>query len=519
MYYLSKIIILFILAKTAKTQSPCDEEACSGPFALKNVVIDTEYSKSVFYKGVIIKYEHETQGTIIEKEKYQLYCYNGGAFDPNTGCFDRHKKYYVNEDESKHKVCYITKKDRPGESVGGSSDKCFVKEDVLTTNIDFEYYGWRGSAPFARHMCVTDWKCKIKNFSLPIFVDSNLNIYSYFQNSSKFNIERLDTKCFNNFCNFYKIYYLEPGFSFILDTKINATLKDYEAECFRNEKMKSSICSIKKSELSEIIGMTFQHNDESTDGFMLKEGYFIKYIDKPIKISSSMHGLKTKLGNFYQTNDQKSASIDDIMKVQNEIMYTMSETHHNVAFLNMHINILHNVINKIIKSVSKIDDELVSNIINKKGKSKWLNKDIFNLCPCFDEKMDSSENCKGDFIFKNGRITQKTEENTKYCAKFDYKNVKNIDYFSDDDEIVINELMYPPPKGTSSDWDGWSWMASEKDNVNNAITFSTTTSNSNIFQTLFDENGSFWIKYKFIFTTSFFVYLNMLLTIFLLLTK
>lgn len=76
------------------------------------------------------------------------------------------------------------------------------------------------------------------------------------------------------------------------------------------------------------------------------------------------------------------------------------------------------------------------------------------------EPKESSSNCENDNIFKNGRWIKKEKGDKCY----ELKEVKEISLFSNV-ELWMPDVEVKEPIGTSNDFEGWSYFANERENI------------------------------------------------------
>nr|QDK54866.1 HP [Longchuan virus] len=500
------LLIFGLRLITISADNACSKNGCTGPFELK---FTKEHHHPIAqtsnYVMSVDNYLGTLHATIIEKTHQHLYCYNGGAWDSNTGCLGGITKEFATKEELDGKYCLIGKIPKECDEFWGSdSDICQSNDRFKSNGTTQHCFGWKGSAPFTHHVCVQDWDCHIKEAELPFTVNSNGDISFVDRTGTEFNIGHPE-RCYvdSNDTSLLKcsniVFYrnLDPGFAMRGVLTIDRITVQSNATCYNSSNQEICVLVDGKYE-----GTTVKlKNGEGRKGQMIVT-----------KLLGEHHHSELR------KDLQKAASIGDVVGVSDNILFLMEETHYNVLSLKLVIDEMHDIIAKMLESIGKVDDELIPNILQKKGKTKWITPKIFNICPCFDAHFDGESNCQNDYLYKDGRAIKITDDNKDQCLSFPKNSVKFLE-LTNQSNVHIAELKFPPVSGIASDWDGWTWVANKKDSLLDSALFSENEGNKggsiiNQLTKLDPFNVSLYFKY--IFSTTFLVYFNLLLSIYLL---
>lgn len=167
-----------------------------------------------------------------------------------------------------------------------------------------------------------------------------------------------------------------------------------------------------------------------------------------------------------QSRPDASASIEDIIEQLSMAKAIQMQGIYNAIQTRKEINSLKEVLNKVLVSLSKTDENLIGTIIGKLGKSKWLNEEVFYLYPCNSLFESVTSNCFGDHIYKHGRPVNKTPDDL--CFSFPEEDVHEIEVYTDS-PLSMELFTMQAPEEASSDWEGWSWMVESSLKTSNMV--------------------------------------------------
>nr|QWC36496.1 HA [Bemisia tabaci Quaranja-like virus 3] len=518
------ILIVFLLTtivQKATPASPCLDTACVGPYRFKRYKEAVRHNTVDLITGVADIFNRNMEMIVVEKVKFTRYCYGGLIFGMLEDCDSGYEYPPVTEDEFKLKKCRVS--DVPITCAGWTgkdSDNCqSVMKPVEVSQQDFKCVNESQPTTMLRHSCVIDWKCNIKVAQATPYITPSGKVTTYNKKGDIIEIGDLNLQendfNDNSYLPITKIVDIDDGFTAQFNYKPTSKRCELALGCFKNGDQK--ICAVKDSECQELIGNTYLFKTEV-------------YLKENVKITLNSQGYcdnHTKMGICKTTErakgknilSLKGASIEDIKTVTNELHYMHEETNFNVEVLNSKINHIYNLFIVMVESLSKVDDELIPKILGQSSKVKWLNSVYFNICPCYDPKIEDHSNCNNGFIFKNGRIERK--EPTDQCFSLSEKTAKEID-IDTLESIEITDLNFPPPEGLPADWEGWTWISENKE-VLSKLKSSTINLASEKVQSILERVSTMSFSplsyFTFITTSSFAAYLSLAISVFLLIRK
>nr|AVR52564.1 HA [Photinus pyralis orthomyxo-like virus 1] len=157
-----------------------------------------------------------------------------------------------------------------------------------------------------------------------------------------------------------------------------------------------------------------------------------------------------------EENRGKPASLEDVLMIKNEMLYLNQESKYNEYRLTQSIKALYEVLNKMIKSISMIDDHLIGDVMGRSFNTKWITPSTFAVTHRETEKGFGSSNCEGHRIFKEGRILEKNDGDT--CFNIAGERVTSMKVFKDDDGVLDTVEDLIDPDISASGWSGWTTL-------------------------------------------------------------
>lgn len=150
------------------------------------------------------------------------------------------------------------------------------------------------------------------------------------------------------------------------------------------------------------------------------------------------------------------------------MVHEASETNYNLFQLFQALVSIQEKLLATIESVAKLDDELIGKVMGIQSRTKWFNDKIFHLCPCFQIHPENQSNCAGNFIYKNGRYVTTLDQSV--CSSFSSGSVTYLN-LTTSANLEFGVLHFPPPQGTTASWEGWSWLADQKQHLIDSMMF------------------------------------------------
>lgn len=429
----------------------CNGQRQKGPYVLEMKSGDPRAPSKKMTTITRARVEQDPELTIAHRSYWSSYCYNGGSMDGNTGCFHGVTQQLPDREEVQKWIekdkCKVFKgcKDCWG------SDSYLCSNPKLSTEIwvqNKELYKSESNKHFAFHTCNLSWRCGQYTSKFPSFLKREKNewvTYTTYANGTILNLKDKDFWVLDDAVIYKK-------------SKAKIVQDKVELPCFATREEPLSCYDSDWGNFVE-----FRH-----DWVCLGKACYLNPLEEKQDIQDGME----------QAN-LKAASIEDLKAVIQSEHFINEELRYNFGLLLKEVQELRNVLTKTIISTAKIDDKLIGNIIGQSARSKFVTENTFFLEPCIQPKSDSS-NCAGDFIFKDGRWTEKEE--IVECIKT--KNAGTLSLFKEE-ELWLPDLGENKFVGTASDFGGWSYFAKEKENFNRAMRWTenakTTTSIGDLY--------------------------------------
>ncbi|QQO86216.1 hemagglutinin [Lake Chad virus] len=478
------IVLCLLMLIQGAQPSPCSSESCSGPYRIahyKMPTINVSNHKTHAHVWKVIK---EVDGVMGYRSRYTAYCYEGGVLDSNTGCYKAHSMYPPSAEELQKwaidKKCqYGVECPKGGDCWGNGADACHDESTNKNSAESKEYNGnneeWMS---FPYHTCISTWRCGVSKSKYPIHFsnvkrtrggDSPEVFYSlatYDQHGNEIILDK----------HLYKIdaetnLYFEYG-----NTEMDTFLT--ELNCFFGNDQ-TPVCQL-NDKFDEDEGQFVTFGEGLTASF----SNFLISLDDEVKISGKSGGKKYANKAWIQSKLGKAASLQDIKEVIDVQMWSHQEAGYNMVQLYQLVGELTNTLTEVINSVGKLDDELIGKLVGVEGRSKWFNKELFHMCPCFQIGDFGDSNCASGYIFADGRI--KTDPDGSKCTS--YGGAVTPIYLFDNISYQFAVLHTPPAHGVAQDWEGWSWLASEKEKLVETMIFQDSVAGGkNVLSQLYKE--------------------------------
>lgn len=416
----------------------CSGANKKGPFTFaKDNTIYSAPSKTTIMieRARIIK---DVELTIMYRSYYKSYCYNGGALDPNTGCYNGINQYLPSYEESTAWIhedkCYVGSDCK--DCWGSESDACKNPEAASKHSVKGkELERYESNNHFAFHTCNLSWRCGIHKSTFPTFIKRHLNRwveYTVHSNGTELQLDERDYWKFNDIV-------------IRKTTSHEALVENVDMPCFWKHEHKELAC------YDEQFGNFVEFYQQT-----MCIGKYC-YFTTQNNITRFGQEKKSDLANL------KAASIEDLKQIIAEEHMLNEELRYNFGQILASYQSLRRMMQSIILSTAKVDDRLIGNILGQPARSHFVSDSTFHLSPCSDPAA-SAQNCANGLIFKDGRWTKLT--GSAECQNI--TGVRPLDLF----EKI--ELWFPDgkdfsPVGVAEDMEGWSFVAHEKTNLRAAM--------------------------------------------------
>nr|URY50687.1 HA protein [Quaranjavirus sp.] len=492
---MSFLFYLTVFGSISTVTPHCSDKECTGPYKLSDPTIPQAPVSNERHIARVYTQLPKVRAYIGYRSRYTAYCYEGGVLDPNTGCYKEHKMVPPSKEEmqdwiSKGQCSYGHECSKGGDCWGGDADKCLDSSANLNWAKGKEFQGnneeWM---VFARHSCISTWRCGFHETEFPLYLKWSKGVPTTLTYNSKG--EPLDVGA----------GYLKMDSQTVLLFKDPGPVLSYEVtvHCYQQRKMPRTCQLPEDDRLRDASGLILnidENGSGSTNNVIVQ-----------VSLDAEHPHDKRQLGNkgvskTFKTSQISSAvSIEDLRPILISMVYEASETNYNLFQLLRSVGELMVTTRKIIESTSKLDDELLGRIMGVQTKTKWFNDHLFHLCPCYQIPRKTNGNCADHFIYKEGRYVPEGPDS--HCSSFSDGSVTTLN-LTNLYNLTFSTLSYPPPRGTSSSWEGWSWLAEQKENLFETMAFkdeTTSSDSSNPLSKLYNEGVSyfsfwtFWSRY------------------------
>uniref|UniRef100_A0AAT9J9Q8 Hemagglutinin protein n=1 Tax=Neotermes castaneus orthomyxovirus 1 TaxID=3133494 RepID=A0AAT9J9Q8_9ORTO len=485
-------VIISGLLMIVRGLQTCSSENCVGPYEINIPKMPTVNITWNEHKAELtIAQEQILVGTYI-RESYYAYCYEGGPGDSNTGCEKKRTPSPPNRDEAKEwekrNQCQIGDTCYSCHCWGDTANNRYANRNKLTkwvkskegfTHFNEECYS------FPYHTFISEWRCTQHHAEFPISLvyTKSTNGWTRMIAGPKGDLiplkDMLSDK--GRVVDDATRMYVSP------DQIVDMVVQTVTIKCFGSQLSEESLCQLPDGigQMSNSIMKVTWNSSISSDRNIGLKVFYIENSAPTIRSASKRN--KREVNDNLRLSDvgqnlYEAASVNDLKPIVNAIIYSSNEAHYNLMqTLNM-IDRIHRILKEVITSISKVDDELIGNILNNPSKSKWFNRNIFHLCPCFRPAFNSSSNCAGPFIFRQGRIQEKGENDI--CTQYQDGSTTPLIIFKQG-TFSVGVLDIPPAQGASATWEGWSWIAERQSDLLNSVAFAVrSTSGSSPLQWL-----------------------------------
>ncbi|ACY56283.1 hemagglutinin [Quaranjavirus johnstonense] len=320
---------------------------------------------------------------------------------------------------------------------------------------------------FSHHTCISTWRCGFSESSYPVHFtdikpgrgDSDVKyaLATYDQHGNKLLLSKPSASIDQ-----------ETSIFFSLPSSL-VTRTTTEMDCFFGNEQ-TPVCQLGSS-MGDLEGqfVTFDKN------MMASYENYIFRIDDKKGINGTKGGRMYANKAWMESVLGKAASLEDIRNVLSVQMWSHQESGYNMAQLYKVVNEVISSLTTVINSVGKLDDELIGRLVGIEGRSKWFNSDLFHMCPCFQLGDFGDSNCASGYVFSEGRV--RLDPDGSKCTS--YGGATTPLYLFDNISYKFAVLHTPPAHGVSQDWEGWSWLASEKQKLIETVTFQDSVSGGN----------------------------------------
>nr|DBA44343.1 TPA_asm: hemagglutinin [Diachasmavirus orthomyxi] len=457
---MSGTALIFLLLTTTMIVGQEPKTGCSGLKRLKyDKLKDNLAIERHEVSAVLDVYPRNLNGYLYTRSKWTSYCYDGGAWDKNTGCYESKALLFPDlkelEEWKLRGRCKVGSTCIPdGDCWGAAAQKCL---DVMDTEFwvegkDFGYLG-RSYRYFSYHTCVLDWKCKITKTSLKTMLlwDGEIRLVVTDPNGNivlRDEVER--TTYYNEF------RFKEDKES----TDQNVSRSKIKVECYSGRK-NQIICSYQ----DEVGDHMFNIDPNTKVGFT---GHEALYIIDSIKIPGE-NRINIIEGDFFKGNikvvhEDSTSNIGDVVQLYNLVVGNSMRMDYNDKIIISKINKIHSFITDIVISLSKKDSTLMSKILDMEDhQSLWETTELFRMCKA-NIKDDYMTNCVGQSYTKGGAPINKNTNTL--CRRFE--EFQNITIFGNATLVRMPDMIMEL-ETSYIDEGSWKWVHENTDKISNMI--------------------------------------------------
>lgn len=431
---LFKHILLIIFKVSGTTSNFCSTVLNSGPYSLEidhaEITVNSPVSIA-FQKRQTV--DTKAHGIVAYRAVWTSYCYQGGALDSNTGCLNKYELLPPDADEAlewrRKGKCKVGTEYT---NAWGSDAQTCIADYNLNKWVDHQELTKRSSNNrFAYHTCNKSWRCGFHDIELPFVLTSN----------STWILTPSGLKKYDEIMKYHKnaetVTYLTSAPKIVEDTIL--------LNCSVSPNQREFACYDPKTNLH----FTTKANSETC----LKNACY-----------SNGNPLYRDYLPFEGKTYWDSASISDVHQVvdyMKEQVYIQSSN--NMILLHK-IKHLETILTNVILSLAKIDDRLIGNLLGQPMKTQFLSPNSFLASPCLSKSAGS--NCLGNQIYRDGRWIPNNDKSN--CVNL--KKTTAITLY-DNLSLWLPELESVDVEGVSGNLEGWSFYASEKENLWNTMTY------------------------------------------------
>lgn len=413
----------------------CSKTVRKGPYSFKPEPMQVNIPSRRNMTLERVRVVRDVRLAMMYRAFWSSYCYNGGPLDPNTGCVNGITKRNPTREEASDWIS------REKCEIGSDCTDCWGSDSKACLQPDMSPKEWvtgkelirnENNNHFPFHTCNLSWRCGLHTASFPTFItmgSMDWEIYTEHSNGSKMNLNTRDM--------------WDLGDTILVKTQEPEVRRDtFNASCFTN----------------------------SQGGLACYDDTYSKFIefqeDWTCQGQSCYRTGEIKTHRKHETQEianLHAASIEDLRAIITKEHQLNEELRYNFALITAELEQLRTLVRKTIISTAKIDDRLLGNILGNQARSQFVSETAFLLTPCADPPITES-NCFKDLIYRDGRWMKNT--NTTDCI--DVEKVERLDLVKRV-EMWFPELGKEQYLGTSQDFDGWTFYAYEKENLNKVM--------------------------------------------------
>lgn len=435
----------------AAKEAACFPKNKKGPYTLKEHVPTFKPPSKTTIEIERVMVTRDAEITTMQRSYWSSYCYQGSSLDPNTGCKDGVTQVlpgYLETDKWISKQQCTVGPDCK-DCYGSDSDACIRPEERVrkwVTKKEMERH--ENNNHFAFHTCNLSWRCSIQKSDFPTFMarrDGEWLMYTEYANGTELVLSGRD-------------YWIMPDIVMRKTRNPEYTIEKISMSCFHHKHEDTAT-----KELS-CYDEQFGNFIEFKNAVMCTGRFCYRLLDKP-------------RSNTQDTVNLKAASLEDLHRaIQTEHLIN-EELRYNFGQVLQLIRRQQKIIESIILSVGKIDDQLIGRILGNKAQSSFVGDKQFFMIPCNEPVSSSISNCNSNMIFKNGRWNQFTKPSNKPTECKTFPEPMEL-------TLLEPEKMWLPDEidgddiGVVTDFEGWTLYAKEREELARAMEYSSNAQNT-----------------------------------------
>nr|QMP82386.1 hemagglutinin [Lepidopteran orthomyxo-related virus OKIAV178] len=464
------LLTLIILGVTGNIQPPCDMKNCVGYNKLKSHMVKKPNIEMTKTTIKITEGKSDINILYAKRKWLTIFCYDGTSIDPNTGCYETVTNKNPNcntlREWMKKDLCPTGYECRPdGECVAGTAwEKCFDSTTMIR-NKGPHTLKWEGTRflRFPVHTCTSSWECNAFRATVPTFTtirSSGDYTWSFYDKDNREHL--IGSDVFSNG--------IESPTGEILcmeDEPKDPSVYIGAANCF-SEDLNNIKCMIMDEGKYKGTVIDLNTSGEGTIRNLAIEvigPLLVPAEGKIIDINENKHH-----GSAHKTTTlldrQRAVNIETAHELAVGANLLQLQTLYNILSLSQEIDLIYNILLKVIKSQSINDPLLISRILGIKDfASKWVNEEVFERCSCISESFPTNSNCGDGKRYNYGSFIPVNDTST--CFHISQEDIEEISFINKPN-LTTQSIKYLSPQAATSDSAPWDALNNYRNELENS---------------------------------------------------